>query len=258
MSDLVDRVQQLKLGHVQLALGSLMNMEAAQRESELAILRDSGLTVLSGMIGFTGEDYSTIARIRETGGFLPDDQWPDRKQRTEQAGKLCQAMGVKQLTTHIGFVPPSNHEQYPVMTQRLREVAALLEACGVELLLETGQEGASELLQFLNDLGCRNVAVNFDPANMILYGAGDPIEAVRTLGRHIHQVHIKDATLSDQPAVTWGREVPFGTGQVGAKAFLAALRETGYTGALVIEREAGGDRLGDVTIAIESIRAAMA
>ena len=64
--------------------------------------------------------------------------------------------------------------------------------------------------------------MNFDPANMLLYGAGDPIEAVHVLGRHIAHVHVKDAILSDQPAVTWGKEVPFGAGQVNPTAFLAS------------------------------------
>ena len=94
---------------------------------------------------------------------------------------------------------------------------------GLELLMETGQEEDAELLQFLNDLAVRNVHINFDPANMILYGAGDPIEAVQTLGRHIRHVHIKDGTLSKQPGVIWGEEVPFGHGQVGPRRFFDAL-----------------------------------
>ena len=70
----------------------------------------------------------------------------------------------------------------------------------------------------------QNVGINFDPANMILYDAGDPIEAINILGRHIGHVHVKDAVASDQPGVEWGTEVPFGTGQVDVKKFLAARR----------------------------------
>ena len=111
--------------------------------------------------------------------------------------------------------------------------------------METGQETAPELLQFLNDLRCQNVKVNFDPANMILYGAGDPIEAIASLGRHIGHVHVKDATLSDAARARRGAtEVPFGTGQVPPKEFLRALDDVGYTGPLAIEREAGDDAHG--------------
>src|SRR5438552_2926803 len=80
--------------------------------------------------------------------------------------------------------------------------------------MAAGQEPAEELLEFLHELNAPNVHINFDPANMILYGAGDPIAAVRLLGKHIRHVHVKDATASTRPGVEWGEEVPFGTGQV--------------------------------------------
>ena len=96
--------------------------------------------------------------------------------------------------------------------------------------------------------------VNFDPANMILYGAGDPIEAVQTLGRHVRHVHIKDGTASAKPGREWGEEVPFGTGEVGPERFLGALQRIGYRGPLVIEREAGDQRAADVKTAVETLR----
>ena len=89
---------------------------------------------------------------------------------------------------------------------------------------------------------------------MILYGAGDPIEAIHTLGRHIQHVHVKDATLSSRPGEEWGEEVPFGTGQVPPRAFLDSLKDVGYTGPLAIEREAGADRMADVRTAIETLK----
>jgi sugar phosphate isomerase/epimerase len=89
---------------------------------------------------------------------------------------------------------------------------------------------------------------------MILYGAGDPIEAIGILGRHIRHVHVKDATASESPRMKWGEEVPFGTGQVPAREFLDALERTGYSGALTIEREAGDDRMRDVKYAIDVLR----
>jgi len=96
--------------------------------------------------------------------------------------------------------------------------------------------------------------VNFDPANMILYGAGEPVEAIHVLGRHIRHVHVKDAIASDQPSVTWGKEVAFGTGEVPVDAFLEALKSVGYRGPLVIEREAGHERFEDIQFAVETIR----
>jgi L-ribulose-5-phosphate 3-epimerase len=253
MADLLKRVKQLGLAHVQLALEPLMAADEPTREVELQQLRESGLTLTAGMISFPGEDYSTIATIRKTGGFVPDDAWPQRREMSLKAGELCQQLGMKMLSTHIGFVPPSSDGKYDAMVRRVCEVAEPLAEKGVDLLMETGQEGASELLQFLNDLRCRNVAVNFDPANMILYGAGDVIEAIGILDRHIRHVHVKDANLSDQPRMKWGDEVPFGSGQVRPDEFVTALERSGYDGPLMIEREAGSDRMRDIQAAINSL-----
>ena len=254
--DMIESVKKLGLSHVQLALWPLVKLDDKQKHLELGTLRNSGLTFTAGMIGFPGEDYSTIASIKKTGGFVSDEEFPVRRAMTKSAAQLAAEMGMKLLTAHIGFVPPSSDPNYPKMVERICEIAGDLDALGITLTMETGQETAPELLQFINDLRCQNVKVNFDPANMILYGAGDPIEAIGILGRHIAHVHVKDATLSDAPGATWGKEVPFGTGQVPPKEFLRALEDAGYTGPLAIEREAGDTRMEDVAFAVETLKKA--
>jgi len=256
MADLVRQVKSLGLEHVQLGLQELLFLDDKRKHFELGQLRDSGIHLTSTMISFPGENYSSIATIKDTGGIVPDADWEVRKRLAVEAGKLTTELGLKHLTFHVGFVPPSNHERYAVLSARLCEIAGAVGQHGVELLLETGQEEATVLLQFLNDLACRNVGVNFDPANMILYGAGDPIDAIRTLTRHIQHVHVKDGVASDKPGVTWGQEVPFGKGQVDPVEFLTALREVGYTGPLAFEREAGNDRVADVKSGIEALKTA--
>ena len=123
------------------------------------------------------------------------------------------------------------------------------------LLLETGQESAKDLRHFLETLDHPSVGVNFDPANMILYDKGDPIEAVRVLSPWIRHLHVKDAIRTKQPG-TWGAEVPWGDGQVGVERFLDVLDEVGFDGAMAIEREAGDNRFGDIKLAIERLTAA--
>jgi sugar phosphate isomerase/epimerase len=95
------------------------------------------------------------------------------------------------------------------------------------------------------------VQVNFDPANMILYGAGDPIDAIGILGRHIAARAREGRDPLDQPRMKWGTEVPFGTGQVRPRRFLDGLEAVGYTGPLIIEREAGDERMRDIRVAID-------
>jgi sugar phosphate isomerase/epimerase len=253
-ADLVAQLKPLGIAHVQLALGPLVMLDDKRKHLELGQLRAGGLKFTAGMIAFPGEDYSSIEAIKRTGGYVPDEQWPLRKRLSEQSAALGKELGLKAVTTHIGFIPRRGQRGYDTMLSRTREVAAAFAKHGIELGMETGQEPAGELLEFLGDVGASNVFVNFDPANMILYGAGDPIEAVQTLGRHVRHVHIKDGTASAAPGREWGEEVPFGRGGVGPERFLGALQRIGYRGPLVIEREAGNQRAADVRTAVETLR----
>lgn len=256
MGDLVAKVKDVGLDKVQLGLLDLVQFDDKRKHQQLGHLSSAGIEYTAGMISFPGEDYSSIDHIRGSGGFVPDAQWPLRQRLAREAARMASQMGMRAVSTHVGFVPSPDRHGYVLMRDRVRLVAEDFANCGVDLLMETGQERAGELLEFLNDLGAPNVGINFDPANMILYGAGDPIEAIATLGKHIRHVHAKDGTPSDRPGEKWGEEVPFGTGKVDSKEFLRALKRIGYTGPIAIEREAGHNRVGDVRFAVESLRKA--
>jgi sugar phosphate isomerase/epimerase len=105
------------------------------------------------------------------------------------------------------------------------------------LHLETGQESADSLVQFIGDVERDNLFVNFDPANMILYGSGEPIEALEKVGPWVRSVHCKDGKWAENPGREWGAEVPLGEGDVGMERYLRTLDKTGYRGPLTIERE---------------------
>lgn len=255
--ELVAVVKAIGLADVQLALAPLVKLSPADRKAAFDELRDAGVGILSGMVGFPGEDYSTIDTIHRTGGYVPTATYAERRELTRQAAELAAAANIRLVTTHVGFIPAPTEAGYGEAMARIRQIADDLRAFGITLGLETGQEPADRLLLFLKSLGAGNVVVNFDPANMLLYGAGDPIAAVQLLGPHLGQVHLKDAVPSTRPGVEWGEEVPFGTGQVDAPRFLAALRKTGYRGPLVFEREAGPDRIADLRSGIEALRKAL-
>ena len=253
--DLIAMLDRIGLSHIQIAIAPLLGLSVEARDEKLAKLADAGIEITSGMIGFEDENYSSIASIRKTGGFVSPALWPHRRDRAVAAAQLAADTGIAAVTAHAGFIPPSVDPSYGQIVDHLGLLAADYDKLGVDFLLETGQESARELLQFLNDLNAPNVGVNFDPANMILYGAGDPIEAVATLGRHIRHVHIKDAEPSTKPGTDWGREVVFGAGKVDVHPLLRGFADVGYNGPLVVEREAGPHRLEDVRQATEVLAA---
>ena len=167
--------------------------------------------------------------------------------------ELTSRLQVAYLTTHIGFIDHTDASGYERLAGRVKLLADAAGEDGVTLLMETGQETAEDLRRFLEELAHPALGVNCDPANMILYDKGEPLEAVKTLAPWICHVHIKDALRTEKPG-TWGTEVVWGTGQVGGESFLNALKQAGFEGALAIEREAGDDRMGDIVKAIETLK----
>jgi len=241
----------LGIEHVHLAVRPALGEDG---DEYLSAVRAQNWTISSTMIDFPQEDYSTLESIRATGGVVPDEQWPRNRDLFRAAADVTADLGVEYLSTHVGFLDPADRERAAKFSDRVRFLADTAAEKGIMLLMETGQETAQELRRFLQDLNRPAVGVNFDPANMILYDKGDPIEAVRTLSPWIKHVHVKDAIRTQTPGA-WGVEVPWGQGQVGSETFLEVLKETGYSGVLAIERESGDDRLGDISIAVERLRA---
>ena len=241
---------EIGLSRVQLALDPLRDDPAVWGRSP-QLFQQAGITIVSGMFGCVGEDYSTLDTIRVTGGIAPDSTWAQNRKNIQTTVALTQRLGLKLVTFHAGFLPHDpQHPNFAKLKQRLSEVAELFSARGIAVGLETGQETAPVLADLLQHLDRPNVGVNFDPANMLLYDKGNPIEALRTLGPWIRQVHIKDA-LRTKVAGTWGEEVMAGTGEVDWPAFFATLQEVGFNGDLCIEREAGDHRVADIRAARE-------
>ena len=151
---------------------------------------------------------------------------------------------------HAGFLDESDAAALKKYTDRVKFIVDTCGAAGVPVAFETGQETAADLAKFLPTVP--GAGVNFDPANMILYGKGNPVEAVRVLAPWIKHVHLKDAVQTKRPG-TWGTEVPWGDGEVNAPRFLAELQSAGYKGAFAIEREGGNDRTGDIALAAKRL-----
>lgn len=212
---------------------------SAARAREFSLrLSDFGIRVTCVFAGFEGESYADIPMVARTVGLVPPETRAVRAAELIEIADFAKLLGVSAVGVHIGFVPhdPTSRE-YGEIIEVAREACDHLSKNGQALHLETGQEPADVLVRFLGDVERDNLFVNFDPANMILYGAGEPLPALRQLGRYLRSVHCKDATWSDKPGETWGREVPLGEGAVDFAAYLRTLAEIGYEGPLTIERE---------------------
>ena len=252
-ADLVAKVAATGCDAVQLALDPIRT-GAWDEDETFGRLANAGIRVVSGMMEMEGEDYSTIGSIARTGGVRPDDTWAANTAAGEAIAQIAGRHDLPLVTFHAGFLPhdaddPERHR----MLERLRELAAFFYESGTRVGLETGQEDAETLLGVLSDLKGRGVGVNFDPANMLLYGSGDPVEALRRLASHVVQIHIKDAVPNTVPG-SWGEEVVVGTGAVDWDAFFGTADELVPGVAMLIEREAGESRVKDLETAREFVQ----
>jgi sugar phosphate isomerase/epimerase len=250
--ELIERVRDCGLSRVQLHLDPIAEDKPGWSDTP-AKLRAAGIDVVSGMIGCVGEDYSTIESIHRTGGVVPDATWPATRERMKKAAPVAKQLGLKLVTFHAGFIPadPTDAVFKKVLT-RMRESASIFADAGAAVAMETGQESADALASFLHLVGA-GIGVNFDPANMLLYGSGEPIAALKKLLPSVKQVHLKDAIPSGK-AGEWGTEVPLGQGKVDWPAFFTTLKSGHFSGNCVIEREAGGSRIADIKTAAALFR----
>ncbi len=192
--------------------------------------------------GFAGESYADIPTVQRTVGYVPADTREERIEKSLKIADFAKALGAPRIAAHIGFIPEDKSS--PLHTEMVEVVQRIADYCqelGLGFSLETGQESADALLQFLQDVDRPNVGVNFDPANMILYGSGEPIAALKLLKDYVVSVHCKDGKWPTEEGKL-GTEVPLGEGDVGMAQFIATLKEIGYEGPLTIEREISGEK----------------
>ncbi|MEX1024732.1 MAG: sugar phosphate isomerase/epimerase family protein [Planctomycetota bacterium] len=249
--ELAERVTATGIEAVQLALDPI-RCGAWKLDDTVAALAAAGVRVLSGMMEMEGEDYSTLESIRRTGGVRPLATWKANLAAAHANARLASELELSLVTLHAGFLPEDARDpERGVLLERLGALIDAFDARGVDVAFETGQETAATLLEVLADLDRARAGVNFDPANMLLYGQGDPVEALALLQARVHQIHVKDGLRAKEPG-TWGEEVRVGTGEVDWTRFLALADTLAVD--FVIEREAGTQRIEDVRAAASLVR----
>jgi sugar phosphate isomerase/epimerase len=221
-------------------------------------LEAENFTLATVFAAYSGESYADIPTVQKTVGFIPPATRAEREKRTYEVSDFAAALGVPGIATHIGFVPEDTRDRdYIAVRELVRRVCDHAAKHKQTFALETGQELADTLLDFFLDVNRDNLRINFDPANMILYGTGDPIDALGTLAQHVVTVHCKDGDWppKGQPGAL-GTEKPLGQGSVGMERFIKKLKDLHYKGPLTIEREAHDpeERKRDIRLAVSLLQ----
>jgi sugar phosphate isomerase/epimerase len=221
-------------------------------------LESESFTVITVFAAYNGEDYTDKPAVERTVGFIPRATRDERERRTYEVSDLAARLGVGSIACHVGFVPEDAADpDYLGVRELVRRICDHAARHQQVFALETGQEPADVLLRFISDVDRPNLRINFDPANMILYGTGDPIEAWGKLAPSVISVHAKDGDWPDKNVATaLGMERPLGRGSVGMERFVKAVAASGFRGPLNVERETEDQqqRMRDIEMGVMLIR----
>lgn len=177
-------------------------------------------------------------------GLVPRDNRAARVERLHQGIDFCVAAGIPAVHAHFGFIPENPKDVlYGEFIQVMKQVGGYARKQGVDVYFETGQETPVTLRRAIEDIGTGNLYVNYDPANLIMYGKANPVDGLKVLGRYVRSVHAKDGLYPTDPHEL-GQEVPIPTGEVDFPAIITSLKKLAFAGSLIIEREVSGDKRG--------------
>ena len=255
-AETLDHLKSFGLHAGQLGILPGYSLDGAAEDFKAA-LAGQDIVLTSAVCAYEGEDYSSLQLVHDTVGFTNGDLREPRIARTKAVSDFAAELGIGALSCHIGFVPgDTTLPLYEELCDVARTICDHCATHGQDFALETGQETAETLLAFLRDVGRTNLKVNFDPANLVMYGLGDPVEALKRLGTHVLSVHCKDGTPPVAGSGKLGSEVALGTGAVDFPAFLKQLRAMHYKGLLAIEREEpdAGQRADDIRLAMARLQ----
>jgi sugar phosphate isomerase/epimerase len=217
-----------------------------------AALDRYGMEATSLVVGGPGRETYDFYNGPLTIGLVPRDTRAARIDHIKRASDFAKQFGLPAVQTHCGFIPENpNDPVYKETVEAIREVASYCKQNGQNFRYETGQETPITLLRTIKDVGLDNQGVNFDLANLILYGKSNPVDAIEIIGPYVQGIHAKDGLWPTDPK-NLGKEVPIGEGKVDFPRIIKRLKELNYRGAVTIEREISGPRQ------VEDVRAAKA
>lgn len=205
-------------------------------------LKEYGMTVTAFWCGWEGPQVWDFYDGPNTLGLLPVTYRALRLKNLLDGADFAKKLGVTDVISHMGFLPENpNDPEFAALASALRYLADHLKQNGQYLLFETGQETPTAMLRMFEQIGMDNLGVNLDPANLIMYGKSNPVDALDVFGKYVRGVHAKDGRYPTN-GHNLGPEVPLGQGKVNFPALIRRLHELGYDGSFTIEREIAGDQ----------------
>ncbi len=203
----------------------------------------TGVRVCAMWGGVTGPARWNFTEGPTTLGLVPPEYRAQRVAELKRWADFATWIGAPAVITHCGFIPENMTDpNYGPVVEAIREVASYCQARGLEFWFETGQETPIVILRTIERVGTGNLGINLDPANLILYGKGNPIDSLDVFGPYVRNIHVKDG-LYPTNGDNLGREVPVGQGRVRFPEFIRRLKDIGYKGELIIEREIKGEKM---------------
>lgn len=236
------QVNELGFSSIQLACWNtkLMTKENAELVTELC--KQYGISISTFWCGWCGPTVWDFYDGPLTLGLVPAEYRFARMQDLMKGSDFAKMLGVENVATHAGFMPEvPTSGVYCEVVDALRHVAAYMKENGQYFLFETGQETPVTLRRVIEDIGTDNLGINLDPANLILYGKANPIDALDVFGEYVRDVHGKDGCYPTNGREL-GEEKPLGEGKVNFPKLIARLKEIGYDGPITIEREITGEQ----------------
>lgn len=235
-----DHVEQFGLKVCQLSAWDQTQFTDEIAETVVSESNRTGVRVCALWAGYPGPGAWNFTEGPITLGLVPPEYRAMRIEALKRAADFAKAIGVPAIITHAGFIPENMTDpEYGGTVVALREVARYCQSLGLGFWFETGQETPVVLLRTFDDIGTDNLGINLDPANLILYGKGNPVDALDVFGAYVRNVHVKDG-LYPTNGKELGHEVPAGEGKVNFPALLKGLKSLGFDGELIIEREISG------------------
>jgi len=217
-----------------------------------AALNKFQIEATSLVVGGPGREVWDFYEGPLTIGLVPRETRDARIAHIKKASDFAKQCGIEAVQTHCGFIPENpNDPLYKETIAVVREVAGYCKRNGQNLRYETGQETPITLVRTIQDVGLDNQGVNFDLANLILYGKANPVDAIELLGQYVQGIHAKDGLWPTNPREL-GQEVPIGKGKVDFPRIIRRLKDLNYRGAVTIEREISGPQQ------VEDVRGAKA